>query len=168
LQNSPKMPEPYTRANDGPACAGDPPISGRTPPCFDGAKRCIQHRSAIPPTTELAGFLAASPMKTIVSTLLFCGCMIAAGCGQKGALYLPDKNAAVVTRPAGSGGGTSSPATTTAPELPATGQGSPEQTPQNRAPEPSPSPTSEGTAPKPQQDKDKDQSKSPNSTAPRS
>ena len=27
--------------------------------------------------------------------------LLLAGCGQKGALYLPDKNAAVVTRPAG-------------------------------------------------------------------
>jgi predicted small lipoprotein YifL len=30
-----------------------------------------------------------------------CGGVVVAGCGQKGALYLPDKNAAVVTRPAG-------------------------------------------------------------------
>ena len=33
--------------------------------------------------------------------LMICGSVIAAGCGQKGPLYLPDKNASVVTRPAG-------------------------------------------------------------------
>jgi len=27
-------------------------------------------------------------------------CVVAAGCGQKGPLYLPDQNASVVTRPA--------------------------------------------------------------------
>jgi predicted small lipoprotein YifL len=34
--------------------------------------------------------------------LIVCGSVLVAGCGQKGALYLPDKNASVVTRPAGS------------------------------------------------------------------
>ena len=43
------------------------------------------------------------------------GCVVAAGCGQKGALYLPDKNASVVTRPANSGATTSAPATQPAP-----------------------------------------------------
>ena len=43
------------------------------------------------------------------------GCVAAAGCGQKGALYLPDKNASVVTRPANSGATTSAPATQPAP-----------------------------------------------------
>ena len=40
-------------------------------------------------------------MKTTILALMVCGAAVAAGCGQKGALYLPDKNAAVVTRPAG-------------------------------------------------------------------
>ncbi len=35
-----------------------------------------------------------------------------AGCGQKGALYLPDHNGSVVTRPANSGPANSSPAGT--------------------------------------------------------
>ena len=55
-------PLPYF--DDGPACAREPPISGRMPPCVDGAKRCIQHRSAIPPATEVAGFLAESSMNS--------------------------------------------------------------------------------------------------------
>jgi predicted small lipoprotein YifL len=41
-------------------------------------------------------------MKTVIYSLVMCGSVIVGGCGQKGALYLPDKNAAVVTRPAGS------------------------------------------------------------------
>lgn len=39
-------------------------------------------------------------MKTAILLLMVCGGVVVAGCGQKGALYLPDKNAAVVTRPA--------------------------------------------------------------------
>jgi predicted small lipoprotein YifL len=107
-------------------------------------------------------------MKAALYTLVICGGVIAAGCGQKGALYLPDKNAAVVTRP----GGSSTPApqapdATTAPALPAPNQGSSQQTPQNRAPEPPPPPTSEGTTPKPPQDKDKDKDDSKASATPR-
>lgn len=41
-------------------------------------------------------------MKSIVWALMVCGSVMAAGCGQKGPLYLPDKNASVVTSPAGS------------------------------------------------------------------
>jgi predicted small lipoprotein YifL len=40
-------------------------------------------------------------MKTGILLLMIAGGVVIAGCGQKGALYLPDKNAAVVTRPAG-------------------------------------------------------------------
>jgi len=40
-------------------------------------------------------------MKTGILVVLVCGGIVVSGCGQKGALYLPDKNAAVVTRPAG-------------------------------------------------------------------
>ncbi len=99
-------------------------------------------------------------MKKLI-TLMLCGSVVASGCGQKGALYLPDKNAAVVTRPAGSSANAPGQPTpnATAPGLPTSGQGTSQQTPQNRAPEPPPSPTSQGTAPKPQQDKDKDDSK---------
>jgi predicted small lipoprotein YifL len=39
-------------------------------------------------------------MKTAIPVLMVCGGILVAGCGQKGALYLPDKNASVVTRPA--------------------------------------------------------------------
>jgi len=55
-------------------------------------------------------------MKTVVWTLALCGSVVITGCGQKGALYLPDKNASVVTRPAGAGA--NSPATTPAPAQP--------------------------------------------------
>jgi len=41
-------------------------------------------------------------MKSITLIFIACGSVAAAGCGQKGPLYLPDKNASVVTRPAGS------------------------------------------------------------------
>ena len=37
-------------------------------------------------------------MKQIL--MLVCAGVVVSGCGQKGALYLPDKNASVVTRPA--------------------------------------------------------------------
>ncbi|HEY6923659.1 MAG TPA: lipoprotein [Steroidobacteraceae bacterium] len=40
-------------------------------------------------------------MKMAILGLMVCGAFVVAGCGQKGALYLPDKNASVVTRPAG-------------------------------------------------------------------
>lgn len=68
-------------------------------------------------------------MKTATWILIVGGSMVAAACGQKGPLYLPDKNASVVTRPAGS--------TNTAPATPpatAPGQASPQQTPQATPP----------------------------------
>ncbi len=43
------------------------------------------------------------------------------GCGQKGALYLPDHNAAVVTRPAGASQNTQQPATQQPAQTPQTG-----------------------------------------------
>lgn len=49
-------------------------------------------------------------MKTAILILTVCGGVVVAGCGQKGALYLPDKNAAVVTRPAGAESNTPAPA----------------------------------------------------------
>jgi predicted small lipoprotein YifL len=65
-----------------------------------------------------------------------------AGCGMKGPLFLPDKNASVVTRPGTSG--------TTTP-------------PAQTAPAPAPGDTTPST-PKPPQDKDKDDSQSTSST----
>jgi predicted small lipoprotein YifL len=41
-------------------------------------------------------------MKPLTWVLVVCASGVVAACGQKGALYLPDKNASVVTRPAGS------------------------------------------------------------------
>ncbi len=49
-------------------------------------------------------------MKTATLVLMVCGGVIVAGCGQKGALYLPDKNASVVTRPAGAASNNPAPA----------------------------------------------------------
>jgi predicted small lipoprotein YifL len=54
--------------------------------------------------------------------LIVCGSVAVAGCGQKGALYLPDKNASVVTRPAASN--TPAPA---AQPAPAPAPGTPQQ-----------------------------------------
>jgi predicted small lipoprotein YifL len=68
-------------------------------------------------------------------------CVAAAGCGQKGPLYLPDKNASVVTRPAA--------ATNSAPAA---------------QPTPAAAPANSGTAAptpvKPPQDKSSDDSQS--------
>jgi predicted small lipoprotein YifL len=55
-------------------------------------------------------------MKKLNWTVLVCTSVVAAGCGQKGPLYLPDKNASVVTQPAGSA--TPAPAPTTTPAQP--------------------------------------------------
>jgi predicted small lipoprotein YifL len=54
-------------------------------------------------------------MKTVIRVLVVCGSVVIAGCGQKGPLYLPDKNASVVTRPAGAGTDNPAPA---APQQP--------------------------------------------------
>jgi predicted small lipoprotein YifL len=69
-------------------------------------------------------------------------CVAAAGCGQKGPLYLPDKNAAVVTRPAG--------ATTAAPAA----QPAPAAAPPANGGTAAPAPA------KPPQDKNSDDSQS--------
>jgi hypothetical protein len=63
---------------------------------------------------------------------------------MKGPLFLPDKNASVVTRPGTSGGATTPPAQT--------------------APAPAPGDTAPPTTPKPPQDKDKDDAQSTGST----
>jgi predicted small lipoprotein YifL len=52
-----------------------------------------------------------------------CAALAAGGCGQKGPLYLPDKNAKVVTSPAASGAPAppgAPPAAQPAPQMPAT------------------------------------------------
>ena len=54
-------------------------------------------------------------MKQTSWILIVGACLVTAGCGQKGALYLPDKNASVVTRPANSGATTTAPAPQPAP-----------------------------------------------------
>lgn len=109
-------------------------------------------------------------MRATASVLIVCGSLVAAGCGQKGALYLPDKNASVVTRPAGANTAAppaeTTPANTT-PAAPTPGEAPPQQTPQEKAPEPPPSPTSQGAPPKKPQDKSKDDSQSGNPTTPR-
>lgn len=81
-------------------------------------------------------------MKTVTWALMVCGSVVAAGCGQKGPLYLPDKNASVVTSPGG---------TSTAPSSAAPTQ----QTPQGAASQPAPSPASQDTT-TPKQDKNSD------------
>jgi predicted small lipoprotein YifL len=48
--------------------------------------------------------------------LALCAAIALAGCGQRGALYVPDKNARVVTRPAAdSSGPADAPAPSSAP-----------------------------------------------------
>ena len=79
--------------------------------------------------------------------ILIVGASVAlGGCGMKGPLFLPDKNASVVTRPGTSG-------TTTTP-------------PAQTAPAAAPGDTTPSTpsTPKPPQDKDKDDSQSTGST----
>lgn len=63
-------------------------------------------------------------MKTAILVLMVCGSVAVAGCGQKGALYLPDKNASVVTRPAG--------AESNNPPAPAQSAPAPAQQPQDK------------------------------------
>ena len=91
-------------------------------------------------------------MKQASWILIVCASVPLAGCGMKGPLYLPDKNASVVTRP-GSGNTTTTtppaqttPGSTTAPAAPAPGDAAP------------------STPPKPPQDKSNDDSQSTGST----
>jgi predicted small lipoprotein YifL len=81
-------------------------------------------------------------MKQLGWSFIVCASVVLAGCGMKGPLFLPDKNASVVTRPGTSG--------TTTP-------------PAQTAPAPAPGDTTPST-PKPPQDKDKDDSQSTSST----
>ena len=53
-------------------------------------------------------------MKKLHCVVLVCASVVAAGCGQKGPLFLPDKNASVVTRPAGNTAPATPPAATPA------------------------------------------------------
>jgi predicted small lipoprotein YifL len=47
--------------------------------------------------------------------LIACTLLGVAGCGQRGPLYMPDRNARVVTRPAANTAGSSAPAAASAP-----------------------------------------------------
>ncbi|HEY4213175.1 MAG TPA: lipoprotein [Steroidobacteraceae bacterium] len=57
--------------------------------------------------TRFAALTAAPVARLCVLALI---AMSVAGCGQKGALYLPDKNGSVITRPAAPGTQQSPPA----------------------------------------------------------
>jgi predicted small lipoprotein YifL len=98
-------------------------------------------------------------MKRLTWILIACAGVIAAGCGQKGPLVLPDKNAKVITRPGGSG--TTAPATP--PEQTPPGQTAPAQSPQDSAPQPPPESTSQGPngTTKPPSDKNDDSQSKP-------
>jgi predicted small lipoprotein YifL len=90
-----------------------------------------------------------------LSWILIAGAGIAAaGCGQKGPLVLPDKNAKVITRPAGS--------RATPPAQTPPGQTPPAPGPQESAPQPPPEPTSQDPT-KPRSDKSDD---APSATPP--
>ena len=82
-------------------------------------------------------------MKQLGWIFVVCASIALAGCGMKGPLFLPDKNASVVTRPGTSG--------TTTP-------------PAQTAPAPGDTTPSTPSTPKPPQDKDKDDSQSTSST----
>ena len=84
-------------------------------------------------------------MKQLGCVFIVGASVVLGGCGMKGPLFLPDKNASVVTRPGTSG--------TTTP-------------PAQTEPAPAPGDTTPSTpsTPKPPQDKDKDDSQSTSST----
>ena len=88
-------------------------------------------------------------MKPISWIPIVCASVAVTGCGMKGPLYLPDKNASVVTRPAGSN-------TTTPPAQTAPGN--------TTSPAPVPGSTTPPSSPKQPQDKSKDDSQSTSST----
>ena len=63
--------------------------------------------------------------------------LVAAGCGQKGPLYLPDKNASVVTRP-GNATATTPPETTPPAATPAKPEDKKKDADQSAEPAPAP------------------------------
>lgn len=65
--------------------------------------------------------------------------VVVAGCGQKGALFLPDKNASVVTRPANTTA-TTPPATTPSAPTPAKPEDKKKDDDQSAVPVPAPAP----------------------------
>jgi predicted small lipoprotein YifL len=91
-------------------------------------------------------------MKQLGCIFIVCATVALGGCGMKGPLFLPDKNASVVTRP-----GTSN--TTTAP-----GQTAPATAPAPAPGDAAPSAPSTPPTPKQPQDKSKDDSQSTGST----
>ncbi len=82
-------------------------------------------------------------MKQLGWVFIGCASVVLAGCGMKGPLFLPDKNASVVTRPGSSN--------TAAP-------------PAQTAPVPAPGDATPATPPKPPRDKSGDDSQSTGST----
>lgn len=98
-------------------------------------------------------------MKQLTWIVIACAGITAAGCGQKGPLVLPDKNAKVVTRP----GGARATESATPPEQTSPGQTAPAQAPQEAAPLPPPGPTSQGSTgtTKPQSEKSDDSQSKP-------
>jgi predicted small lipoprotein YifL len=94
-------------------------------------------------------------MKQASWILIVGACVAVVGCGMKGPLYLPDKNASVVTRP-GSGNTT----TTTPPAQTTPGT--------TASPAPAPGNATPSTPPKQPQDKSSDDSQSTSSTPPKS
>ena len=100
-------------------------------------------------------------MKQASWILIVCASVPLAGCGMKGPLYLPDKNASVVTRPGT--GNTTTPPGQTAPGTTAT----PPAAPQGGTASPAPAPdgtTAPSTPPKQPQDNTGDNSQSTGST----
>ena len=66
--------------------------------------------------------LGIGPLRVAVVTLAASACAVLAGCGQKGALYLPEAGGEVITRP------TQTPEAPATPEPPPATQTSPSET----------------------------------------
>jgi predicted small lipoprotein YifL len=97
-------------------------------------------------------------MKQISWILIVCASVALSGCGMKGPLYLPDKNASVVTRP-GSGN-----TTTTTPAAPGSTAAPEAQPGATTAPTPATATPPGDTPPKQPQDNTGDNSQSTGST----
>ena len=91
-----------------------------------------------PPTHPGVGVRAVGIPGAIVTVLLgatLFSTALLSGCGQRGALYLPDRNGRVITRPARTPANASGPAATSAPDsAPTTGNPSEASTPGPNAP----------------------------------
>ena len=101
-------------------------------------------------------------MKQASWILIVCASVPLAGCGMKGPLYLPDKNASVVTRPGSGNTTTTTPPAQTAPGATATPPAGPGAT---ASPAPAPGDTpAPSTPPKQPKDNTDDNSQSTGST----